>query len=206
MEAKERILLKSHDLFNRYGIRSVSMDDIAAQLGMSKKTLYLYYADKDELVNEVIDSLLMVNRGHCNECTKQGENAIHEVFLSFDIVREMLTTMNPSLLFDMHKYHPSAYRKFQEFRNNFLYKVILTNLERGIKEELYREDIDAEILSRYRVHTVMLSFDPEVFPNNRSQLFYIEQQLMEHFLFGLATPKGQKLIQKYKNQRTKTKN
>src|SRR5678815_4133030 len=105
MEPKERILSKSNDLFSRYGIRSVSMDDIAAQLGMSKKTLYQYYTDKDELVNAVFDIILSVNKNNCTECTKKGENAIQEVFLSFDIMAEMLKTMNPSVLYDMQKYH-----------------------------------------------------------------------------------------------------
>jgi TetR/AcrR family transcriptional regulator, cholesterol catabolism regulator len=203
MDPKERILVKSNELFNRYGIRSVSMDDIAAQLGMSKKTLYQYYTDKDELVNAVFDGILSVNKNNCTECTKKGENAIHEVFLSFDIMEEMLKTMNPSVLFDMQKYHPSAYRKFDDFKNGFLYRIIKANLERGIKEELYREEIDTDILSRYRLHTVLLSFNPEVFPSNKANLVHIEQQLIECFLYGLATPKGYKQIQKYKNQRTK---
>jgi AcrR family transcriptional regulator len=203
MDPKERILVKSNELFNRYGIRSVSMDDIAAQLGMSKKTLYQYYTDKDELVNAVFDVVLSINKNNCTECIKKGDNAIHEVFLSFDIMEEMLKTMNPSVLFDMQKYHPSAYKKFDDFKNGFLYRIIKTNLERGIKEELYREEIDTDILSRYRLHTVLLSFNPEVFPSNKANLVYIEQQLIECFLYGLASPKGYKLIQKYKNQRTK---
>src|SRR3954468_1153843 len=84
MDPKERILVKSNELFNRYGIRSVSMDDIAAQLGMSKKTLYQYYSDKDDLVNAVFDIMLNTNKSQCLECSKMGENAIHEVFVSFD--------------------------------------------------------------------------------------------------------------------------
>src|SRR5512133_1482862 len=161
MEAKERILVKANELFNRYGIRSVSMDDIAAQLGMSKKTLYQYYTDKDDLVNAVFDIVLATNRSQCTDCIRKGENAIHEVFLSFDMVEEMLKNMNPSLLFDMQKYHPSACKKFEDFRNGFLYKVIKANLERGIREELYREDIDTDILSRYRLHSVLLSFNQD---------------------------------------------
>lgn len=203
MEAKERILSKSNELFSRYGIRSVSMDDIAAQLGMSKKTLYQYFTDKDELVNGVFDNHFSYSKAQCIECTKKGENAIHEVFMSFDMVQELLSTMNPSVLYDMQKYHPSAYKKFDEFRNGFLYKTIKTNLERGIKEEIYRDDIDTDILSRYRLYSVVLSFNPEVFPNNKNNIIHIEQQLMEVFLYGLATSKGEKLIQKYKNQRTK---
>ena len=112
MENKERILLKAHELFNRYGIRSVSMDDIAAQLGMSKKTLYQYYADKDELVNAVFSGIMDHNKKECTGCRSNGENAIHEVFLSFDMLEGMLSEMNPSILFDMQKYHPSAFRNF----------------------------------------------------------------------------------------------
>lgn len=203
MEPKERILVKAHELFSRYGIRSVSMDDIAAQLGMSKKTLYQYYTDKDELVNAVFSSVMEGNKVQCKECQLRGENAIHEVFLSFDMMQEMLANMNPSVLFDMQKYHPSAFKKFQDFRNNFLYKIIKENIEAGIKEGLYREDIDVEILTRYRLHNIMASFDSETFPTNKTNLVYIEQQLLEHFLWGLATNKGQKLILKYKQQRTK---
>ena len=203
MENKERILLKAHELFNRYGIRSVSMDDIAAQLGMSKKTLYQYYADKDELVNAVFSGIMDHNNNECTGCRSNGENAIHEVFLSFDMLEGMLSEMNPSILFDMQKYHPSAFRKFEDYRNNFLYGLIRENIERGIKEELYRSDVDVEILTRYRLFSIMISFDSDVFPSNKTKLVYIEQQLLEHYLWGLATNKGQKLIQKYKNQRTK---
>lgn len=203
MDPKERIVVKSGELFNRYGIRSVSMDDIAAQLSMSKKTLYQYYADKDELVNAVFDIMLHSNRMQCTECSKLGDNALHEVFMSFDMMQEMLTTLNPSILFDMQKYHPSAFKKFEEFRNNFLYKLIRNNLERGIREGLYRPEIDTDILTRYRLHSVLLSFNPDVFPQSKANLFYVEQQLLEVFLYGLATTKGQKHIQKYKNQRTK---
>jgi AcrR family transcriptional regulator len=203
MEPKERILEKSNELFSRYGIRSVSMDDIAAQLGMSKKTLYQYFTDKDELVNAVFENHFNDSKIKCTDCAKKGENAIHEVFLSFDMTQELLATMNPSLLFDMKKYHPSAYKRFDEFRNGFLYKTIRTNLERGIKEELYRDDIDTDVLTRYRLYSIILSFNPDVFPNNKNNIMHIEQQIMDVFLYGMATPKGQKLIQKYKNQRTK---
>lgn len=203
MDVKERILQKSHELFNKYGIRSVSMDDIAAQLGISKKTVYQYYTDKDELVDAVFTQVMEGNKAQCLVCNAEGKNAIHEVFLSFDMVEEMLANMHPSVLFDMQKYHAKTFKKFEDHKNHFLFKMIRENLQKGIEEGLYREDLDVDILSRYRLHSIMLSFDSNVFPSNKTQLLYIEQQLLEHFLYGLATVKGQKLIEKYKNQRTK---
>ena len=203
MEVKDRILVKAHELFNRYGIRSVSMDDIAAQLGMSKKTLYQYYVDKEELVAGVFLTILEGSRTRCLSDKKVADNAVHEVFMAYDMMQEMFERMNPVVIFDLQKYHPAIYNKFKEFKQNFLYKIIRANLENGIKEQLYRTDIDPDILTRFRIESVMLPFDTEVFPNNRTHLIHIEQQLTEHFLYGLATSKGQKLILKYKNQRTK---
>lgn len=204
MEPKERILVRSHELFNKYGIRSVSMDDISAQLGMSKKTLYHYFADKEELVDACFSGVMDDHRCRCLDDKKKAENAVHEELLAYEGMTEMLADMNPSVLHDMQKYHPAAFKKFQEFKYKFLYNVISDNLRRGVDEELYRTDIDIDVLTRLRIESVMLAFNTEAFPNNRTQLVYIQQQLFEHFLYGIATAKGQKLIQKYKNQRTKT--
>ena len=202
MDVKERILLKSHELFNQYGIRSVSMDDIAAQLSMSKKTLYQYYTDKDELVMAVFSAVMDTNRNECSVNKERADNAVHEVFMAFDMVQEMFSKMNISVLYDMEKYHPTCFKKYLDFKNGFLYQMIRTNIERGVEEELYRSDIDVDIMARYRIYSIMLGFNTQVFPNNRNNVVYIEQNLLEHFLNGLATPKGHKLIQKYKAQRT----
>jgi AcrR family transcriptional regulator len=203
METKERILVKSHEQFNRFGIRSVSMDDIAAALGMSKKTLYQHFSDKEELVTACFSQVMEQSRHQCLADQKQAENPIHEVFLAFDMTQDMFASMNPLVLHEMEKYHPVAFRKFHEFKYGFMYKVIVGNLERGIREDLYRPDIDVDVIARFRIESVMLPFNSDVFPNNRTHLIHIEQQLFEHFLYGLATTKGQKLIQKYKTQRTK---
>jgi AcrR family transcriptional regulator len=203
MSTKERILEKAHELFNRYGLRSVSMDDIAAQAGMSKKTLYIYFTDKEELVGAVFNIIMEDNKAHCTQSRKVAENALDEVFRAFDFVQEMFANMNPAILYDMEKYHPPTFKKFKDFQNGFLYGMIKTNLERGVKEELYREEIDIDIITRYRIHSIMLPFNPDVFPTNRTQLVHIEQQLLEVYLYGLTTARGEKLIDKYKKMRIK---
>jgi AcrR family transcriptional regulator len=199
--AKERILQKSHELFMRYGIRSISMDDIAAQLGMSKKTLYQYYTDKEELVDAVLSTLLETNRKQCLEDRQRAENAVHEVFQAFDMMQEMFSNMNPSIVFDLEKYHPTVSKKLQHHKQVFMYQVIKQNLEKGIREELYRPEINVDVLTRFRIESMMLAFDSEIFPNNRTQLVSIQEEILEHFLYGLATAKGHRLIQKYKQQR-----
>ena len=204
--AKERILQKAHELFMRYGVRSVSMDDISTQLGMSKKTIYQFYTDKEELVDAVLSIMLDSNRKQCLADKQKAENAIHEVLLAFDMMQEMFANMNPSIVFDLEKYHPTVSKKILDYKQVFLYQVIKQNLERGIKEELYRPEINADILTRFRIESMMLAFNTELFPNNRTHLMSIQEQIMEHFLYGVSTVKGHKLIQKYKQQQKNLNN
>jgi TetR/AcrR family transcriptional regulator, cholesterol catabolism regulator len=201
MEIQERIRLKADELFRRYGIRSVTMDDIAAQLGMSKKTIYQYYADKDQLVDAVAVDEINYSQECCTKDAAASANAVEEIFRVMEFVEEMFRNMNPSMLHDLEKYHPLGYRKFLEHKNKFLYDMIKKNIERGIKEELYRPEIDIEIMVRYRLETMMLGFNTSLFPTVKFNLVKLHQEILEHFLYGLATLKGYKLILKYKQQR-----
>ena len=199
----ERIKLQAHELFMQFGLKSVSMDDIATKLGMSKKTIYQYYADKDALVDDVIKSVLEHSESCCNRDTETAENAVHEIFLAMDFIMEVFRSMNPSLLFDMQKYYPTAYLKFLKHKNDYLFGVIKQNLQRGIKEELYREDLKVEVIARFRVESMMLPFNPEFHTKVKHSLATIEQEITLHFLFGMVSPKGYKIASKYQQERAK---
>lgn len=198
-----RIRQKAHDLFMQYGLRSVSMDDIANSLGISKKTIYIYYADKDELVNAVVGTIIQRNQEVCDFDRDSAENAVHEIFLAVDLVNELFRSMNPSLLFDMQKYYPSAFKKFLAHKNDYLYGAIKANLVRGVKEELYRSDIDIDVLSRFRVEAIILPFNPDFHSNVKADLAEIQEELTMHFLYGLVSQKGYKLTLKYQEERNK---
>jgi len=198
-----RIKQQAHDLFMQYGFRSVSMDDIANKLGMSKKTIYQFYADKEELVTAIVNETIQENECSSDANSKAAENAVHEIFLAIDMVTEMLGEMNPSLLFDMQKYHPQAFAIFQKHKNEYLYKVMRENIIRGIAEELYRPDVNIELISRFRVETMLLPFNPEFQQKVKLNMVAIHEELLMQYLFGLATPKGYKLITKYQLERNK---
>ncbi len=204
MEPQERIVNKAHELFMRYGIRSVSMDEVANHLGMSKKTIYQFYTDKDALVEDVIEMQITANQSECTMHKMKSENAIHEMFMAVDMMLEVLTNINPNVIFDLEKYHPKAFKKHNEFKNKFLYSIIRQNLDWGKEEGLYREDINAEIMARFRLASTFLIFNPELFPHGKHSIPAIITEMTDNFLYGLATAKGQKLIQKYKQQRLKT--
>lgn len=205
-DTKQRIKQAANDLVMQYGIRSVSMDDIAANLGMSKKTIYLYFKDKDELVDEIVDDIIVNNRYECNADRDRAENAIHEIFLVMDMMAEMFAVMNPGILFDMQKYQPATFKKFLKHKNEYLYNVCRENLERGIQEELYRPELAVDILCRYRVETMFIPFNPDFQQSLKYNLAKIEEEIIIHFLFGLVSLKGYKLVMKYWQQRETKKN
>jgi AcrR family transcriptional regulator len=197
----ERIKLKAKDLFMQFGLRSVSMDDIANSLGISKKTIYQFYEDKDALVEGVIEALIEHNQMCCDKDTMESDNAIHEIFLAMDFMMDIFRSMNPSLVFDMQKYYPAAYSKFAKHKNEYIFGTIKQNVIRGIKEELYRADLNVDVIARFRVESVMLPFDPSFHTKVKLGLAAIEEELMLYFLYGMVSPKGYKLAQKYQQER-----
>jgi AcrR family transcriptional regulator len=203
INTKDRIRQKADELFMRYGLRSVSMDDIANSLGISKKTIYQFFADKNELVDAVLEGTLNYNKQNCDRNRAGSANAVDEIFLSMDVMEQLFRNMHPSVIFDMQKYHPQAFSRFLKHKNEYLYNTVSKNLERGIKEELYRPEIDIEILSRFRVESMLISFNPEFYIGQKRNLAEVEHQLLEHFLYGIASLKGHKLILKYQQDRLK---
>jgi len=200
---RERIRNKAEEMFMKYGIRSVSMDDIANGLGASKKTIYQFFSDKDELVDAVVDNILRENENGCDLDRMAADNAVDEVFRAMEMTQVMFQNMNPSVLFDLQKYHPKAFARFQKHKNDYLYTVVRNNLERGIAEELYRDDINVDLLSRYRVETMMMPFHPDFFSKQKDNFIQVHSAIMEHFLYGVASLKGHKLILKYQQEREK---
>jgi len=124
MEARERILEKSSELFSRHGVRRITMDDIAAQCGMSKKTIYQYFKDKDELVDAFAVEQILENKHTCEADKQTSENAIHEIFLAMDMIKKMFQARQTSLLYDLEKYYPVTYLKFRKHKDEYLFGVI----------------------------------------------------------------------------------
>jgi len=187
----------------QYGIRSVSMDDIANNLGMSKKTVYQYYADKDELVEAVVEGHISMIQGDCIDCRNDARDAVHEIFITMERIMEEFSNMNPMLLYDLEKFHFKAYQRFKEHKDKFLAQMIHANIEWGIKDELYRPDINIDVLCKFRIESMMIPFNVSVFPPGKFNLAALSGVIIEHFVYGLATIKGHKLIQKYNEQRQK---
>lgn len=203
MEVKKRILDKATEQFMRYGIRSVSMDDIASLLGISKKTIYQYFADKEQLVDAVM--LEEEERTHkdCSHCKIHSVDAVQEMFLAMEQITTQFSQMNPVILYDLEKFHPSVFQRFLRLKNNYIFGVIKENINRGIDEGYYRPEINIDTISLFRIESIMMGFNLAVFPPSKYNLADVTREIMIHFLFGLATPQGYKRIQQYKQQKSK---
>jgi len=206
VNVKVRIREKARELFMRYGIRSVSMDDIAAQLGMSKKTIYQYFADKNELVMEVMEAEIVTMQSECLQDSQRATNAVDEIFIMVDRITEQFRSMNPVIIYDLEKFHVRAYQRFLEYRNKFLLDIIRKNLQWGVKEGLYRPEIDIELLAKFRLESMMIAFNIDLFPPSKYNLAQVTREIIEHFVYGVASPKGYKLILKCQQKRSKNIN
>jgi AcrR family transcriptional regulator len=201
MEVKERILMKAADLFCRYGIRTITMDEIASQLGISKKTIYQFFTDKDDMVSAVIEQEIQRNELECSYFRDAAADAVHQIFLALESLEEMLKYTNPLMLYDLEKHHPASFLKLREYKYRFLHQIIIENLQWGISTGHYRPDIDKDIVAKARIETAFLVFNPDVFPHSRYRISEVNFELAMLFLHGVATDKGKQLIELYTAER-----
>ena len=193
-----RILLKARDLMLQSGLRQVTMDDLAHQLGISKKTIYQYYKDKDDLVKAVVNLELKEHELTCKDCKSKAENAIHEMFLLMENMKAMTQTMNPNSMMELEKHFSNAFDMIKNHKDEFLFSLIKQNLMKGIEEGCYRKDLDIDIISKFRLETVFIPFNLHLFPLSKFNSLEVHTQLMEHFVYGLMTIKGHELMDRYK--------
>ena len=190
------ILQKVRCLYMKYGIKSVTMDDVARELGISKKTLYQYLSDKNELVSKVVE-LELEERGKYfeKECCNDI-NAIEEVFEVHRMVQKMVKDYNAATEYDLKKYYPDLYNKVIKMRRERIYNNILKNLKKGKAEGLYRSELNEDIIAKLQVSRVEAAFDDEVFTHDEILSDRILIEIFVYHIRGIATDKGLKILEK----------
>ncbi len=195
-EELKNILLKVRELYNRYGIKSITMDDVARELGISKKTLYQYVTDKDDLVGKFIDNEIVIRQEEICKCFKAGFNAIEELFELSVFMNRLMRDQNPATEHDLKKYYPHHFNKTVRIRRERIFSYILENLRKGKEEGLYRAGMDEEIIARLylsRVESISVNdlFTVEEFTSVR---LFIE--LLVYHIRGIATEKGIEVLER----------
>ena len=190
MSQLNNIIAKSAELFLRYGVKNLTMDEIAKQLGMSKKTIYLYVANKSDLVKKVMQAHLDKEDTFIKEVQKSSKNALEENLRTMTFMSQELQGFNAVVFFELQKYYPESYALFNEHREKVAVRRILNNLKAGIKEGLYRKDIDTEIVSRIFVSALDILIDQQRFPSKKYHFYNLYKEFVNYHLGGILTPKG----------------
>lgn len=206
METKERIIEVATEMFREYGIKSVTMDDMANQLSISKKTIYQFFKDKDEIVVTCTSKMLKEQEREICRFRSESKDIIDELIQTMEYFKKVLRVINPTFISDMEKYHPKAWQLFLNHKENCFRDSLMASMQRGIDEGFFRPDINIEILAKMRLEQTQLAFNQRVFPYHRYNLYEIQIQFTEHFVLGLCTPKGYEKITEYKNSQTNTYN
>ncbi|MEO3407434.1 TetR/AcrR family transcriptional regulator [Mucilaginibacter sp. CAU 1740] len=198
MSQTERIIKGAEDLFLTSGIRSITMDDIARHLGMSKKTIYQFFKDKNELVSALTRKKLQEDEDQINDIVANSNNVIEEMMNMNKCSEDIFSRINPVVIHDLQRYHPEAWNDFQKFKAEFLTQKMEELLTKGMGQGYIRTDIDVKIIARMRVNQVELGFNTSIFPVAEFNPWKVQIQFLDHFNYGVCTLEGYKLLDEYK--------
>lgn len=197
-DVASQIIETASHLFLKYGVKSISMDDISRQLSISKKTIYQYFKDKNEIVYLISKRFLNEQKDKFDTIDRESENAIEKLYKGTLHARVIFEKINPYILFDIKKYYKDAWELYLDHERNVMYFSLIKTLEEGIREGLFRPDINVQILATLRIEEIKLAFDRDVFPDETFNFGEVQSQILEHFFYGIVTEEGYALLNKYK--------
>jgi len=190
----EDIIRKVAQLYKKYGIKSITMDDVAHELGISKKTLYEYFSDKQHLVNAVVEQEVIYNDLRLQEQKNNSENALQEMFKIFRFHLQMLKEYNPSLEFDLKKYYPESYFRLKRIKRAKILETTLNNLIKGKQEGFYRKELNEEIITKLNVLRIESLYESDLFSQEELYSHEFSKEMFLYHLHGILTPKGMEYL------------
>lgn len=181
----------------RSGVKSMTMDDIARELGMSKKTLYQYVNNKADLVCKVLRKYLHDERQQVENILLQSDNSIDGMIKMIEYLLNILHDFNPASLNDLQKYYPEAWKMFNDYRYQYVFTRILENLENGVRQGVYRDDMNPEIIARIYVRAVDMILDQQMFPFKKYSFYSLYKEFIKYHLRGIVSAKGLRILEKH---------
>ncbi len=204
-ELKLKILTAAENLFRKFGTRSITMDEIASNLGISKKTIYQTFKDKNEIIFDMMKKHSQYENEILNKAGENVQDALEEVSRISQYMITELKNLNPNFIYDLRKYHREAWDSYQKVRQTMMVEKISVNIQRGMQEGLYMADLNIEILVRMRLGHFLLILNEEIFPADKFSLLELHLFFLDHFLRGIVTPLGlEKYLLYKKNNLSKT--
>ncbi|MGA2824267.1 MAG: helix-turn-helix domain-containing protein [Bacteroidales bacterium] len=190
------ILEQVRRLYHRYGIKSVTMDDVAEHLCISKKTLYKYFTDKEDLVRNIVMMDHSKRNKFFQEIKNKDLNAIEELFEVYRMINTMFRDYNASMEYDIRKYYPDLYSKVKEIRRNKMYNTMYINMNKGKKEGLYRKELNSKIIARLHVFKVENMFDNDIFTMEELISVKVFNEVFVYHMQGIMSENGRTFFEK----------
>ncbi len=187
---------RTTEVYAKKGIKNITMDHMAKELKISKKTLYAYVSDRKELVAKSMEWKLAHDIKVVDDIIAKNLNAVEELFEMSSFHRSNLENIHPSIHLDLEKYYHDAWNKFIEYRNKFLYNTMLSNITKGIKEGLYRDNFDVKVIVTLYISKADMVFDPRFFPVSRFKFSEVYLEMVKYHIAGIASKKGLKEMNK----------
>ena len=194
MEVRDRIVVESGLLFGKYGIKSMTMDSLAEQMGISKRTIYERFKDKDTLLKEVIKYYKNQSSKEAHRLIDQSDSAIEALFRIIKMTVSQMQRMSPAFFNDFRKYHQKVFKEFSEPGEMRDYSMTRKLLETGVQQEVFRDDLNIEIVN----HTIHALFDLFGHDSTMIDAGYQHKEMFDQILIpffrGISTKKGRKLL------------
>lgn len=196
----DRIIENAAALYNKVGIKSISMDDVARELGISKKTLYQHISDKKDLVRKVCNYELKKKREAFMQISQNSRNAVEEIIEVNKLVLHLIKDYSPTKFFDLKKYYPDIYKQIRQEQRENMFRSMVANLRKGKEEGLFREDLDEVVIAKLYISRVEYPLESDLLS---AEEFTSPRFIIQSFIYhihGIANEKGLKLVETYMNQ------
>ncbi len=187
---KDKILEKAAEMFLTLGVKSVTMDEIAKDLGISKKTIYTHFSTKTRLIEATTFHLFTEIEQGINEIRNRDMNAIEEHYVIKNFALKNLKDEKSSPQFQLQKYYPKIYSEIKKKQKRLMEDMLRENLERGIRQGFYREEIPLKFLCRIYFVQILGIKDRELFPETEFSTQQLVEDQLEYHLRAIVTEKG----------------
>jgi AcrR family transcriptional regulator len=191
---KKNIILKATELFMKLGFKSVTMDDIAKEMGISKKTIYTHFNNKETIIGVVTDHVFETVCHDIDAICDLNQNPIQELYAIKKRVMQYMQKEKASPTYQLQKYYPAIYNNIKQRQFSYMQQCVVKNLNRGLEQDLYRQNIEVQFVARIYFNGITGIKEETLFPHTMYEGETLYEMYLEYHLRGIVTPKGRNIL------------
>ena len=191
---KKNIILKATELFMKLGFKSVTMDDIAKEMGISKKTIYTHFNNKETIIGVVTDHVFETVCHDIDAICDLNQNPIQELYAIKKRVMQYMQKEKASPTYQLQKYYPAIYNNIKQRQFSYMQQCVVKNLNRGLEQDLYRHNIEVQFVARIYFNGITGIKEESLFPHTMYEGETLYEMYLEYHLRGIVTPKGRNIL------------